>query len=252
MFKKIKSWFSNDWKETKLLFRNLPAVPFAILCIALVVMNVLANKLIVETSWLSLDAGIIVSWVAFLAGDMLVKRFGPKASLKINLAALGVQFIAVVLLTIGGVLPTPVEGCLVTQLFGWSLYLPWAFSVGTLAFIVAILVDVLLNWAILKRFKNRTSFTAYAVASYASTMVAQFVDNFVFGLLFTYLAFGIPFSSLWLFAAAGAVVELLCQIVLSPIGYKISESWRKNGIGQAYVDAVPEAQEVNKNGAKAA
>ena len=49
MFKKIKSWFSNDWRETKLLFRNLPAVPFAILCIALVVMNVLANKLIVET-----------------------------------------------------------------------------------------------------------------------------------------------------------------------------------------------------------
>lgn len=248
MFTKIKNWFKNDWKETQLLFRNLPAIPFAILCIALVVMNVLANKLIVETSWISLDAGIIVSWVAFLAGDMLVKRFGPKAALKINFAALGVQFIAVILLTVGGVLPTPVEGCLVTQLFGWSLYLPWAFSVGTLAFIVAILMDVLLNWAILTRFKNKTSFKAYAVASYASTMVAQFVDNFVFGLLFTYLAFGIPFSSLWLFSAAGAVVELLCQVLLSPIGYKISESWRKNGVGQAYVDAVPEARTVNSTG----
>lgn len=245
---KFKSWLKKDWAETKLLFKGLPAFPFAILCAALIVMNVLANKLIVETSWLSLDAGIIVSWIAFLAGDMLVKRFGPKAALKINFAALGVQFIAVVLLTIGGVLPTPAEDCLVTSLFGWSLYLPWAFSVGTLAFIVAILVDVFMNWAILKRFKNRTSFGAYAVASYASTMVAQFVDNFVFGLLFTYLAFGIPFSSLWLFAAAGAVVELVCQIVLSPIGYKISEKWRRDSVGQEYVDAVPEAQEVNKNG----
>ena len=149
MFTKIKTWFSNDWKETKLLFRNLPAIPFAILCAALIVMNVLANKLIIETSWLSLDAGIIVSWVAFLAGDMLVKRFGPKASLKINIAALGVQFIGVVLLTIGGILPTPVEGCLVTQLFGWSLYLPWAFSVGTLAFLVAISVDVLISASVL-------------------------------------------------------------------------------------------------------
>lgn len=244
----FKSWLKKDWSETKLLFRNLPTIPFAILCAALIVMNILANKLIVETEWISLDAGIIVSWVAFLAGDMLVKRFGPKAALKINFAALGVQFIAVILLTIGGVLPTPSEECLVSSLFGWSMYLPWAFSVGTVAFIIAILVDVFMNWAILRRFKNRTSFTAYAVASYASTMVAQFVDNFVFGFLFTYLAFGIPFSSLWLFAAAGAVVELLCQIILSPIGYKVSDNWRKNGVGQAYVDAVPEAQEVNKTG----
>ena len=71
---KIKNWFKQEWLETKTLFKCLPAWPFAILCAALIAMNFLANKGIVATSWLSIDAGIIVSWVSFLAGDTLVKR----------------------------------------------------------------------------------------------------------------------------------------------------------------------------------
>ena len=39
---KIKNWIKNDWRETKLLFRGLPALPFAILCAALIAMNFLS------------------------------------------------------------------------------------------------------------------------------------------------------------------------------------------------------------------
>ena len=46
-------------------------------------------------------------------------------------------------------------------------------------------------------------------------------------------------------AAIGAVVELVCQIILSPLGFKIAQNWRKNGVGQEYIDLVEEAQEVN-------
>lgn len=246
---KIKNWLKNDWKETKLLFKGLPALPFAILCAALIAMNILANKTIVNESWIAIDAGIIVSWISFLAGDMLVKRFGPKASFKVSMAAIGVQLIVVALLAIGGALPwgTNAEEMVgFDDLFCGGWYLLWATASGTLAFIVAILADVFLNWAIIKRFKNKRSFKAYAVASYGSTMVGQFIDNFVFGLCFTFAAGWINFSALWLFAAAGALVELICQIILSPIGYKIAESWRKNGVGQEYVDAVPQAQLANK------
>ena len=102
---KIKTWLSTDWKETKILFRSIPALPFALLCAALIAMNFLANKTIVNESWIGIDAGIMVSWIAFLAGDMIVKRFGPKAALKVNLAAVGVQLVAVALFAIGGSLP---------------------------------------------------------------------------------------------------------------------------------------------------
>ena len=55
---KVKNWLKNDWQETKVLFKCLPALPFAVLCAALIAMNFLANKAIVSESWISLDAGI--------------------------------------------------------------------------------------------------------------------------------------------------------------------------------------------------
>ena len=58
---KLKSWFKKDWNETKTLFRCLPALPFAVLCAALIAMNILANKTIVNETWIALDAGICVS-----------------------------------------------------------------------------------------------------------------------------------------------------------------------------------------------
>ena len=99
--KKFRTWLHKDWNETKVLFRCIPAFPFAILCAALIAMNFLANKAIVSETWISLDAGITVSWIAFLAGDMLVKRFGAKASIKVNFAAILIQLLAIGLLTIG-------------------------------------------------------------------------------------------------------------------------------------------------------
>ena len=246
---KIKSWFKRDWHETKVLFRCIPALPFAILCCALIAMNILANKTIVNESWIALDAGIAVSWISFLAGDMLVKRFGPKAAFKVSIAAILVQLMAVCLLAVGGALPWGTNADPITgfdSLF-CSTSLIWPLCSGTFAFIVAMLVDTFLNWAIFSRMRDKKSFKSYAVASYVSTCVGQFVDNFVFGLTFTFAAGYVAFSSLWMFAAIGAAVELLCQIILSPIGYKIAESWRKNKVGQAYVDLVPEAQLANED-----
>ena len=251
---KIKTWLSTDWKETKILFRSIPALPFALLCAALIAMNFLANKTIVNESWIGIDAGIMVSWIAFLAGDMIVKRFGPKAALKVNLAAVGVQLVAVALFAIGGSLPWGRNALFTPEDFMWAANVDglfkgslWPLAAGTAAFVVGISVDVFLNWAIFKRFKNKRSFKAYAVSSYASTMIAQFVDNVVFGLLFTVLAGYMEFSAVWMFGAVGAVVELVCQIVLSPVGYRISESWRKDDVGKEYIDFVEEAQKANES-----
>ena len=249
MLKKVRNWLKRDWKETKVLFRVIPAFPFAVLCCALIAMNILANKTIVNESWIALDAGIAVSWISFLAGDMLVKRFGPKAAFKVSIAAILVQLMAVCLLAVGGALPWGTNADPITgfdSLF-CSTSLIWPLCSGTFAFIVAMLVDTFLNWAIFSRLRDKKSFKSYAVASYVSTAAGQFVDNFVFGLTFTFAAGYVSFSSLWMFAAIGAAVELLCQVILSPIGYKIAESWRKNKVGQAYVDLVPEAQLANED-----
>lgn len=244
----LKNWFKKDWNETKVLFKCLPAIPFAILCAALIAMNFLANKGIVSTSWLSIDAGIIVSWVSFLAGDTLVKRFGPKAAIKINTAAIIVQLIAILLLTAGATIPwadpsTAMAGF--DDIFGAAM---WPLAAGTGAFIIAIIFDSFISKFILTRFKDRTSFKAYAVASYGSTFIGQFLDNLLFALFFSVWQPWCDPSSIWLMALAGAVVELICQAVFSPVGYKIASNWRKNGIGDEYISIVKEAQEVNDDG----
>lgn len=252
---KIKKWLSKDWNETKVLFKCLPTLPFAILCASLIAMNFLANKGIVPepvSNYFQADAGIIVSWVAFLAGDMLVKRFGAKAAIKVNLAAIGVQLFAIILFTLGSLLPWgyPVEPgsfeATFDSIFRLSL---WPLCAGTGAFIVATIIDSLLSKFVLTRFKNRTTFKAYATASYVSTAVGQFVDNFTFGILFSvWQPWFTNFNAIWLFSLAGMVVELICQAVFSPIGYKISRNWAKRGIGEEYIALVEEAQEVNSTG----
>lgn len=242
---KIKAWFKEDWKETKVLFSCLPALPFAVLCAALIAMNFLANKAIVSETWISLDAGITVSWIAFLAGDMLVKRFGAKASIKVNVAAIGIQLLAIALLTIGAKIPGYCDWAEFDSIFGAML---WPLAAGTAAFIIGISVNAFISKFILTRFEDRTSFKSYAVASYVSTMIGQFIDNLGFALLFSVWQDWCDPSSIWMFAAVGAVVELICQVILSPVGFKIAQNWRNNGVGQAYIDLVEEAQEVNMTG----
>ena len=121
----------------------------------------------------------------------------------------------------------------------------WPLAAGTAAFILSISVNAFISKFILTRFENRTSFKSYAVASYVSTMIGQFIDNLGFALLFSVWQEWCDPHSIWMFAAIGAVVELVCQIILSPLGFKIAQNWRKNGVGQEYIDLVEEAQEVN-------
>lgn len=51
-------------------------------------MNLLANKELISLPYLALDCGFVVSWVSFLCQDMICKRFGAKASIKISILAL--------------------------------------------------------------------------------------------------------------------------------------------------------------------
>ena len=36
----------------------------------------------------------------------------------------------------------------------------------------------------------------------------------------------------------GAVVELLCEVIFSPMGYKVSKKWEAEKVGQSYLDFV--------------
>lgn len=268
MFKKMKAWIKKDKLETKTLFRCLPAIPFAILCVTMIAMNFLANKGVdfyamfgehvggFVSKIFSADSAIIISWIGFLAGDMIVKIFGTKAAIKVNLTAIGVQLLAILMFTAGALIPgsywnsTGDATATFNELF---LVQFWPCLGGTLAFTLATMVDSIFSGFLLKKFKDRTSFKSYAVASYVSTALGQFLDNMLFGLFFSiwqgWFTQTNTLSDILVhligFSAVGMIVELIGQAVLSPVGFKLTKSWRESGIGNEYIALVEEAQEVN-------
>ena len=81
----------NVLEDYKLLLRSIPASTATCFIVSVILMNLLANKELISLPWLALDCGFTLSWVSFLCMDMICKRFGPKASVKVSVLALGIR-----------------------------------------------------------------------------------------------------------------------------------------------------------------
>ena len=78
-------------EDYKVLLRSIPAATVSLFIVSVIMMNLLANKELISLPYLALDCGFVVSWVSFLCQDMICKRFGAKASIKISILALAVN-----------------------------------------------------------------------------------------------------------------------------------------------------------------
>ena len=248
VYKRIRK----EIEETKVLLRCVPPWVLAFIVMSFVMMNLLANKSIAGLpEWLALDAGVLVSWVAFMSMDVLVKRFGPKAATKISIVGMMFNLLACAIFFVCSTIPgywgesfayqgdvaTIVNNSL-NNTFGGTWYILLG---STVSIFVSTIVNNCLNYSIGKLFKtNPDSFTAYACRSYISTSVGQFVDNFVFALIVSVNFFGWTMTQAIMCAVTGAVVECLFEIAFSPVGYRIVKRWDEYDIGKEYLDYVGE------------
>ena len=86
-------WLHDEYELTIILLRSIPASVVALFVISVIAMNILANKTLVQTEYLALDGGILVSWLSFLSMDIVVKHFGPKASNRMSMFAVLVNLL---------------------------------------------------------------------------------------------------------------------------------------------------------------
>lgn len=192
-------------------------------------MNLLANKSInLGVDWLALDCGIVVSWIVFLCMDVLTKLHGPKAATQLSVLAMAINLVACLFLfavsKIDGTWAQffelgeqPIVNDALNNTFGGTWYVVLGSAV---AFIVSAVVNNFTNFFVGKAFKrNPDGFGAYACRAYVSTAIAQFVDNLTFALLVSHFFFGWSILQCVTCAATGMVVELLCEIVFSPLGF---------------------------------
>ncbi len=245
MDNKIKKFsLKQELKETVLLLRTIPAPAVALFVVSVITMNLLANKTLVQYKYLAIDGGILVSWLSFMSMDIVTKHFGPKASTRMSIFAILVNLLTCLIFYIVSIIPSNADDYTAfdTIIGGtWFILLS-----STIAFFSSAVINNIVNYGIGKMFKkNPDGRLAFITRSYVSTFIGQFFDNLIFAVL-TFMVFAPIFwdGFSWTFiqcvfcSVIGAMLELVLEIVFSPIGYRITRNWQRNNIGKEYFEYI--------------
>lgn len=235
-----------EMEDYKILLRSIPSPIVSLFIVSVIVMNLLANKEMLSIEYFALDCGFTVSWVSFLCMDVICKRFGAKAAVKISILALFVNLCVSILFKLISLTPgmwgeyysfglTEVNTAL-NNTVGGSWYVVLGSSV---AMLTSAIVNSFVNQAIGDRY-DRDNFKSFALRSYLSTGIAQFVDNLVFALIVSHIFFGWTWVQVIVCSLTGAIAELLCEVFLSPVGYKVVKGWEREDVGCQYLEYVKE------------
>ncbi len=230
-----------ELKDLQLLLRNVPSLVISLFFISVITMNLLANKELFNTPYLALDCGFTVSWISFLCMDMICKHFGPKAAAKISILAMIINLGVCLLFKLMSMTPgmwgeyynygsMDVNNAL-NSTIGGSWYIVLGSST---AMLVSAIVNSTINYLIAKKL-TKDNFAAFAIRSYVSTGVAQFVDNLVFATMVSHVFFGWSWLQVLTCSLTGAVMELLCEVLLSPVGYQTTRQWKREKVGEQYL-----------------
>lgn len=226
-----------------LLLRSVPSLVMTLFVVSVVLMNLLANKEIgLNLDWLALDCGFTVSWLSFLCMDMLTKRFGPKAAIQLSLTAMAINLFVCGILFVISLIPGNwgeyynYENDIVNQALNSTIGGTWYVVLGSAcAFAASAMLNAILNHAIGKMCK-KNNFVSYALRSYISTGLAQFLDNFIFAMMVSHVFFGWTMTQVITCSITGCIAELLCEVVFSPLGYKVCKKWEKHNVGSEYIN----------------
>ncbi len=231
----------NIMEDYKILLRSIPASTVTVFIVSVILMNLLANKELISLPWLALDCGFTLSWVSFLCMDMICKRFGPKASVKISILALGVNLAVSILFWLVCLTPGmwsayyTTESLEVNAALNSTIGGTWYVVLGSsIAMLCSSFVNSHVNQFI-GHLTDDGTFAKFALRSYTSTIIGQFVDNLVFAIIVSHTFFGWSWLQVLTCSITGAIAETLCEILLSPVGFRVAKGWEREGVGEAYV-----------------
>lgn len=242
---KIKSMIQTQIDDYRVLMRSVPPLVMMFLAISTTLMNLMAQKELLNISWLALDCGFLLSWLSFLCMDMLTKRFGAKAAIQLSLTSVMVSLFVSLVLFVTSVVGNNWSAAYnyenndsinaaLNETFGGTWYV---IAGSMIAFAVAAIVNAVVNESIGKMTK-KNNFRSFALRSYVSTAIGQFVDNFVFATVVSKVFFGWTWQQVFFCSIAGAVAELVSEIIFSPVGFKVCRKWEKHNVGHEYLDYV--------------
>ena len=217
--------------ECRNLLHTAPPILVSLLFLSVVGMNLLANKSIqTGVDWLALDCGILFSGLVFLAMDVLTHCYGPRAATALSVAALGMNLLMALIFFLASRIPgvwgeSFVEGSedVINRALDGTFGGTWFILLGSsVAFLSSAVLNNFLNAGIGKLLRRKQGFGSFALRSYVSTFLAQLADNLVFALIVSRTFFGWTLLQCFTCALTGAGMELLFEILFSPLGYRAS------------------------------
>ena len=174
--------------------------------------------------------------------DIICKHFGAKAAVKISVLALGINVGMCIIFYLVTRTPgmwgeyystgMPEVNAALNATVGGTWYVVFGSSV---AMFVSAVCNSLVNHALGKVYKGN-DFRSFALRSYISTFIAQFVDNLVFAVIVSYVFFGWSPVQVLVCSITGGVMELLCEVVFSPVGYRVVKKWKGEKVGEQYIN----------------
>lgn len=255
MASKIRNLIAQTRTETAILLRCIPATAVSLFVVSVISMNLLANKTIVQTGWIALDGGILISWLSFMCMDVITKYFGPKASNTIAVLAACINLLTCLIFYVASIIPSNAgDYTELDSILGGT----WFILLGsTVAFLVSAVINNFLNFAVGKAFrKDPDGRLAFVTQTYVSTFIGQFCDNLIFAVI-VFMGFAPVFwdGFHWTFiqcvtcSLTGATAELLMEVFFSPVGYRIVKKWKAHDVGREYLDHM--ARKSSKKAAEA-
>lgn len=211
--------------------QDVPPLIVSLLILSVVGMNLLANKSIdTGVDWLALDGGIVFSWLTFLSMDILTHCYGPRVSTALSFLALAMNLLMALFFFIASRLPgvwgeSFVDGseAVINRALDGTFGGTWFVLLGSsVAYAVSAALNNFLNYGVGKLLRDKQGFGSFALRAYISTFLAQLSDNLVFALLVSRLFFGWTLLQCFTCALTGAGVELLFEVLFSPLGYRMS------------------------------
>lgn len=238
----LREKLKKETEKTEILLGSIPATVTTLFVVSVICMNLLANKTIVQTRWIALDGGVLISWLSFMCMDMITGYFGHKASNRIALLAALINLLTSAVFFLAASIPSDAaDYTALNSILGGT----WFILLGsTVAFLSSAAINNILNHLISRLFKkDALGPRAFAVRSYVSTFIGQFCDNFIFSVIvFVFFApifwdgFHWTVLQCTLCALTGACAELVMEVAFSPIAYRILKKWRRQKIGTAYLE----------------
>ncbi len=245
---KKMNYLRKEWEETKVLLRNVPSLVTSVFILSVVCMNLLANKELYSSQYFCIDCGLSLSWISFLCMDCICKRFGAKASMKIAALAMLVNVVTVIIFKLLSMTPgrwgayysapdaatAEYINAGLNSTFGGTWYVVLG---SAIAMFVSAIVNSLINEKIGRKV-DKGGYKGFALRSFISSGIGQWVDNFIFSSLVSHVFFGWNWTQVLICSTTSMVLELAAEALFSPVGYKISEEWKAEGVGTEYLNTV--------------